>query len=76
MTLCHLLLFPSVRPSVWFGVGIRSQAHHDRHHQCLSPSASAVPQGLSGVTESDGGGNTWVNLDCEIFICLMKGSVI
>ena len=28
-----------------------------------SLSASAVPQGLSGVTESDGGGNTWVNLD-------------
>ena len=44
----------------------------------INASASAVPQGLSGVTESDGGGNTWVNLDCEIqiFICLMKGSVI
>ena len=29
----------------------------------VSLSASAVPQGLSGVTESDSGGNTWVNLD-------------
>ena len=63
MTLCHLLLFPSasVRLS-----GLALAFALKRITIVIinaSLSASAVPQGLSGVTESDGGGNTWVNLD-------------
>ena len=46
VTMCDTLppapLSVRVRPSVWFGVGIRSQAHHDRHHQCLPLPAPAV----------------------------------
>ena len=65
MTLCHLLLFPSasVRLSGLALAFALKRITIVIINASLSLSASAVPQGLSGVTESDGGGNTWVNLD-------------
>ena len=63
-----------VRPSVWFGVGIRSQAHHDRHHQCLSLPAQAVLLSLKDCRALPR--VTWMNLDCEVSTCLRMSKVV